>query len=432
MRVIVVGAGISGLGAALALQDAGCEVLVLEREGHVGGRMITRSEQGYTWDAGAQIMLPQYREMKRLMARLGLNMVERPRSVVEAECLPGHRLWRQRLQSAMAILRNPAVSPGSKLRMVRVAFEAFRHRRSVEMHRIWKAAALDDESLRTWGDREIGADAVNWWLSLPATSFFFWTPEETPRWLPLTFALLQLNWRVCSPAGGMGAVPEALARIVPVRTGAAVERVRVLQQGGARVSVNGEELQADRVLLALPAPQALALLEHPEAALGAERAAFLRSVRYNRTLTVSAAFAKAPEQRAGGLLFPAGSAGPLASVAWEHLKAPGRAPRGGGLGVMSGYAPQNPSAESMLAALERYYPQRPLFHRTYHWEHAIPIMQPGYVTALGRALAAPPPAGAVVFTCGDSWAFPTTETALADGLRAVSEVLASRRDPGRP
>lgn len=213
----------------------------------------------------------------------------------------GRRLWRQRLDSPLAILRHPALSPGTKLRMVRVALQAFRHRRAVEMHRIWRAGALDGESLRRWGHREIGADAVDFWLTLPSVSFFFWTPEETPRWLPLTFALLQTNWRVLSPAGGMGAVPEALARLLPVRLGAPVERVWADGSGGARLAVGGAELQADRVLLALPAPQALALLDQPEAALGAGRARFLRSVSYNRTLTVAAAFRKAPEHRADGL-----------------------------------------------------------------------------------------------------------------------------------
>src|SRR5690606_18787098 len=44
--VAVAGAGIAGLGAALALQDRGFEVVVLEREAEAGGRM--RSAQA--WD----------------------------------------------------------------------------------------------------------------------------------------------------------------------------------------------------------------------------------------------------------------------------------------------------------------------------------------------------------------------------------------------
>jgi predicted NAD/FAD-dependent oxidoreductase len=52
----VVGAGISGLLAAHALQDVGFRVLVLERGAEVGGRMATCSIEGGVFDCGAQFM----------------------------------------------------------------------------------------------------------------------------------------------------------------------------------------------------------------------------------------------------------------------------------------------------------------------------------------------------------------------------------------
>lgn len=60
-RVAVVGAGIAGLAAAYALQEAGLQVVVLEQADVVGGRMQTRSEQGFTWDCGAQFMMTGFR-----------------------------------------------------------------------------------------------------------------------------------------------------------------------------------------------------------------------------------------------------------------------------------------------------------------------------------------------------------------------------------
>lgn len=55
-RVVVVGAGLAGLSAALHLRGAGREVTVLERSNHVGGRVGTHSGPGYEMDNGATVL----------------------------------------------------------------------------------------------------------------------------------------------------------------------------------------------------------------------------------------------------------------------------------------------------------------------------------------------------------------------------------------
>ncbi len=56
-RVVVVGAGVGGLAAALELTRRGCEVEILERLPEVGGKASSRRDAGFRWDEGPSIVV---------------------------------------------------------------------------------------------------------------------------------------------------------------------------------------------------------------------------------------------------------------------------------------------------------------------------------------------------------------------------------------
>ncbi|KAL6971248.1 cyclopropane-fatty-acyl-phospholipid synthase [Sarracenia purpurea var. burkii] len=55
MRVAVVGAGISGLGAAMVLSKAGVDVVLYEREDYLGGHAKTVTIDGVDLDLGFMV-----------------------------------------------------------------------------------------------------------------------------------------------------------------------------------------------------------------------------------------------------------------------------------------------------------------------------------------------------------------------------------------
>jgi len=65
--VIIIGAGLSGLSAAVHLQKRGKKVLILESSSSVGGRVKTDLYQGFRLDRGFQVLLTAYPEAKALL-----------------------------------------------------------------------------------------------------------------------------------------------------------------------------------------------------------------------------------------------------------------------------------------------------------------------------------------------------------------------------
>ena len=71
--VIVVGAGIAGLTAAYQIKKAGCDVLVLEVNDYVGGRMANVEWEGFLVDVGAKFVTTTDRTLLNLVQEVGLG-----------------------------------------------------------------------------------------------------------------------------------------------------------------------------------------------------------------------------------------------------------------------------------------------------------------------------------------------------------------------
>src|SRR5690606_19955956 len=101
---------------------------------------------------------------------------------VSATVLPGGKLHYARVGALGGTLFHPALSLRSRARLYKVMAAAWKHRRRFDWYHPERASPIDTESLRAWGERTVGRDAVDWLLSPTTSTLFFWNADETAWW----------------------------------------------------------------------------------------------------------------------------------------------------------------------------------------------------------------------------------------------------------
>lgn len=300
-RAIVVGAGWSGIAAALALVDAGVDVALLDAAPHAGGRArrveVALGERRYALDNGQHLMIGACTETLQLMRRAGVD----PR--------------RAFLRTAFA-LRYP---DGFLLRTARWP---------APLH---LAAALATARGCTLGERMALAIWVasmrraRWQLASedrPAIELFEGHPDPLVErvWQPLCVAALNVRLQQASAAMFLAVLRDSLfadaaasdlllprgdlsgllpdAAIDMLRIGATV-RLRTTVVGlrphaprGWRVQTRGAPLDADAVVLALPPARAADLLASTPCPACADALALLRAIEMAPIATVYLRYAE--------------------------------------------------------------------------------------------------------------------------------------------
>ena len=118
MSVVVVGAGLAGISAALTLQGAGVEVEVFESSDIVGGRVATDIVDGFRLDRGFQLINDGYSELKRLDVIDELEFIYAER-VVDLATTSGIRSLGDPRQVFSSIFDSSIASFGEKLAFLR-------------------------------------------------------------------------------------------------------------------------------------------------------------------------------------------------------------------------------------------------------------------------------------------------------------------------
>jgi monoamine oxidase len=261
VKVIVVGAGLSGLVSALQLQEAGHEVVVLEARNRVGGRVLTIREgfeDGQYADVGAMILYEGQPNIIALCERFGLELT--PQVTFGAEL--------------------PALLFGGSLLAPEAVGQVFKE--LGETHAQQPPVAF--ETVAAWARRSR--------LSSGPYSFLEALIQIQPS-IPLRYVdahTLHLGPEVFMQiAGGNDQLPHRIAEGLDVRL---EQPVRTIGWSGPGVTVETETetLSADLAVVAVPGPLTTELGWDPP--LPAEKVGALVSLRYGTGAGVGIQYAE--------------------------------------------------------------------------------------------------------------------------------------------
>jgi phytoene dehydrogenase-like protein len=408
-RVLVVGAGLSGLAAARTLSRADVDVRVLEGSDDIGGRVRTDEVDGFLLDRGFQILLTAYSELERQidLADLDLRTFQSGSRIRYDGGF--HDLadpWRSPVK-AVAGLFSPVGSLGDKLRVASLRSDALStpYLTAPDPDR----TILEEFRARGFGERFIGSFLRPFLSGVLLESDL----DTSARYLLFLFGCFSRGDAVL-PGRGMQRLPEAIAAGLEdrIHTG---RRVRDVRADGVTLE-DGTVLAAERVILAVDAVDA-------EALVGIEAAP------QKPGLT---AYFDAPRSPVGPPLLVLNgdgtAAGPVNHLAVLSDVAPAYAPAGRSLVAVNavGAAAADPEGfeEAALRQLGGWFGRDEVAAwrhlRTYHIPRALPTHPPGSLA---------PDDGPVerdgVVVAGDHRVHGSIEGAMRSGRLAAEAVLAA-------
>jgi oxygen-dependent protoporphyrinogen oxidase len=439
-KVIVVGAGIAGLTAAFRLQQAQCEVLVLEQAGteRVGGRMATIFHDGFYLDVAASRLPSSYSHLYNLAIDAGLGSRILPASGVAGMVCQG-TIKRfdatSRLRTAMDVL-GMSLPPGD---LLKIAADLRKVRRLIDWEDMSLAAAVEAGTVADYAIRRSLKPRTMDYLLQPLTSVWSLSqPENTSMLTPFVcLTSLFATGGFFTFAQGVGFLPQGLARQLLVEYHAevtsVVETANNVEVTWSRRGQSERMEQADACVIAVPPPQALSIFDQ----FTDDQRSYLAQTNFRRSIIVAFGLDRPTAERSMMLIVPRTEHPDILGFGLEHNLAPGRTPAGKGLvmAYLSDLATESAwsledagitrcilNAANKLGILPELGSHCVTTYVT-RIKHGVVARQPGDYRAATHFRRSLPPGSRVKLAGGDYFTHSATNNSVVSGEAAARRIL---------
>ena len=427
---IVIGAGIAGLTAAYQIKKAGNDVLVLDMNNYVGGRMANVEWEGFLVDIGAKFVTTADKSLLKMVDELGLSdqMVKSDEGLTITIYRDG-KLHSANFLSIPSYFSWSGVSLKARLAMLKLLPHFLRVGKMSNVYHLESATIPDvDETFEQFFKEHVSEEMFEYWAVPMFETMCAYKGGDVSRKAFLAMMMSYLNADSVTFRDGIGMLPKKLAEQFEVELTAQVKGIKLKSDGsGAEVhySVSGQSktVSADRVVVAVQGNHVLPLFDDPRPAWRE----FFSKVAYS-TGAMHYHIAETDYQPPVRSTFvPRSTKQPINSIAFErHVD--GRWLLLTDPSVYTFDMAQHPDelaaqAQEVMGTIFPALKSTFRAHRIFKWRDKLPTFRPGYLDALARFWA-DPQEGPVYF-CGDYFAGPSTGGALYTGMECAGRVLRS-------
>jgi len=434
LKIIVVGAGLSGLAAAYRLEQAGHTVQVLEAADRPGGRCGCLRTHGFVVDTGPEISAGSYDRFLELARNAGLiDAIVETSPVISS--MRGGRMIDIDTSKPLSAAFTPLLSWGAKLHL---AWGFFKHRKlikSANAFNLTELAWFDDPATNAevFSVHAFGREAAEYLID-PLMRTLGGGHMGTVSAAVTLGALNSWSAPMVTILGGLYRVPEGIAGQLDVVYGAKVTSVSETNNGIAVTYLDGDgtsqRISADRCVIATQYDDA----ERLWPALKDYAGDYSEQLKFARLMDVKLGYSAPTHSKAYAAQVATVENDEILMFALSHNKAPDRAPPGHSLFTV--YTEHDKydrfsgmSDDDIIAwargQMEALYPEIK-GHFVFGWVQPQPktvcYSDPGFYRRTA-ALLRDIPADSKIQLAGDVFGAGSMEAAVVWGERAADRVL---------
>jgi protoporphyrinogen/coproporphyrinogen III oxidase len=434
-RVIIVGAGISGLAAAYTLKKSGISAIVLEKSSFPGGRMSSETVNGFIIDKGAYTVPEAYTGLKRFLDSLGMGQRLVPTPSTSSTFFDGKE-YDVKIGSPIDLMKFKLLSVKNKLNLLQIALYAQSLGKALSIsYPTDKSFELEQETATAYLKRNYDDTLVERIAYPLFCEILLGNPEVNSKLSFLATIANLTKFGILAFDTGMGVLPQYLATQLDVRLETPVYQI------SRRSSGNGFEIQAgsasaspltcETVIFALPLPCVADII----AGISDELHVAMKSIEYNPSIVTAWGTIRRNDWQSMLNNFSRKDTEIIGTVISDNQKSPNRVPPGKDLITVILKeaasrelinAPDELIQQKVLQEMDKL---RPSFSnqvevtRTYRWTHAAVQFPPGALLkrkALREQLAKELNH---IYIAGDSLSRTAIEASLATGIEAAQAVI---------